>query len=68
MALAEPDRFVDITDSFERKVEALQCHVSQHPDPGALEELLRGWSTMLGAAAGFPDGRLAEGFLRVATA
>jgi LmbE family N-acetylglucosaminyl deacetylase len=68
MALAEPDRFVDITDSFERKVEALQCHVSQHPDPSALEELLRGWSTMIAAAAGFPDGRLAEGFLRVATA
>ncbi|HEY8217187.1 MAG TPA: PIG-L deacetylase family protein [Acidimicrobiia bacterium] len=68
LAIAEPDRFVDITDSFERKLEALQCHVSQHPDPSALEELLRGWSTMVAAAAGFPEGRLAEGFLRVATA
>jgi LmbE family N-acetylglucosaminyl deacetylase len=68
MALSEPDRFVDITDAFERKVEALHCHVSQHPDPSALEPLLRGWSTMIAAAAGYADGRLAEGFLRVATA
>ena len=68
MATPTPDRFVDITDAFERKLEALHCHVSQHPDPGALEELLRGWSTMIAGAAGFPDGRLAEGFLRVATA
>jgi LmbE family N-acetylglucosaminyl deacetylase len=66
-ATSDPDRFVDITDGFERKLEALQCHVSQHPDPGALEGLLRGWSTMLATAAGFPEGRLAEGFLRVAT-
>jgi hypothetical protein len=42
--------------------------VSQHPDPSALEPLLRGWSTMIAAAAGYADGRLAEGFLRVATA
>ncbi len=63
-----PDRFVDITDVFDRKVEALLCHVSQHPEPDALEDLLRGWSTMLAEAAGFPTGRLAEGYFRVATA
>jgi LmbE family N-acetylglucosaminyl deacetylase len=63
----DPDRFVDITDGFERKLEALQCHASQHPEPGVLEELLRGWSTSLAMAAGYPEGRLAEGFLRVAT-
>ena len=27
-----PDVFVDITDTFERKIDALRCHVSQHPD------------------------------------
>jgi LmbE family N-acetylglucosaminyl deacetylase len=63
-----PDRFVDITDVFDRKVEALLCHVSQHPEPEALEDLLRGWSTMLAEAAGYPLGRLAEGYFRVATA
>lgn len=67
MATSDPDHFVDITDGFERKLEALHCHASQHPDPGALEELLRGWATMIATAAAFPEGRLAEGFLRVAT-
>ena len=68
MAFRDPDRFVDITDRFDRKLEALHCHVSQHPEPAALEELLRGWGAMTAAAAGFAEGRLAEGFLRVATA
>jgi len=68
MAAATPDRFVDITDAFDRKLEALRSHVSQHPDPDSLEELLRGWSTMIAKAAGLPEGRLAEGFQRVATA
>ena len=66
--LREPDRFVDTTDVFERKLDALRCHVSQHPDPGALDELLRGWGSMIAEAAGFPPGRLAEGYLRVVTA
>jgi hypothetical protein len=42
--------------------------VSQHPEPDALEDLLRGWSTMVAEAAGFPAGCLAEGYFRVATA
>jgi LmbE family N-acetylglucosaminyl deacetylase len=61
------DRYVDITDAFERKLEALHSHVSQHPDPDRLEELLRGWSEMIAHQGGFPEGRLAEAYLRVAT-
>src|SRR3954454_9871962 len=37
-----PDLFVDITDAFDRKLEALRCHLSQHPDPEGLEDRMRG--------------------------
>jgi LmbE family N-acetylglucosaminyl deacetylase len=67
MASRAPDRFVDITEAFDRKLEALHCHVSQHPDPGALAELLRSWGATVATAAGSPEGRLAEGFLHIAT-
>ena len=68
MAMSVPDRYVDITDVAERKLEALRSHASQHPDPDALVELIRGWGTMIAELAGFPEGRVAEGFLVVNTA
>ncbi|HEU5302733.1 MAG TPA: PIG-L deacetylase family protein [Acidimicrobiia bacterium] len=68
MADPNPDRFVDITDVVDRKLDALRCHVSQHPDPDALDGMIRGWSTMVGELAGFPEGHLAEGYLCVHTA
>ena len=43
MAARDPNRFVDITDVFDRKLEALLRHVSQHADPDGLEPMLRGW-------------------------
>jgi LmbE family N-acetylglucosaminyl deacetylase len=67
MAANTPDRFVDVTDAFDRKLEALRCHVSQHPDPDRLEPLLRGWQTALAKLAGWPEGRLAEGFVGIET-
>lgn len=66
-ATGTPDRFVDITDVVDRKLDALRSHVSQHPDPGRLDELIRTWSAAIAKSAGFPDGRLAEGYLRIAT-
>ena len=57
-----PTTYVDITDTFPRKVAALRCHVSQISDPDGLEEFLRGWLSRAAAQAGLPDGRLAEGF------
>ena len=62
-----PDRFVDITDVVDRKLDALRSHVSQHQDPDRLDDLIRGWSGMIAKAAGFAEGRLAEGYQRIAT-
>jgi LmbE family N-acetylglucosaminyl deacetylase len=58
----EPTHFVDITDTFDRKVAALRAHHSQTGQMTNLEEMLRGWLTMTAARAGLPDGRLAEAF------
>jgi LmbE family N-acetylglucosaminyl deacetylase len=57
-----PTTYVDITDTFARKVAALRCHVSQISDPDGLEEFLRGWLSRAAAQAGLPEGRLAEAF------
>ena len=57
-----PTHYVDITDTFARKVAALRSHVSQVKDIDGLEDMLR---TRLGRAAadgGRPEGRLAEAF------
>ncbi len=62
-----PDVFVDITDTFDRKIEALRCHVSQHPDPDGLDARIRTWNAANAALGGLPEGRLAESFLRVDT-
>jgi LmbE family N-acetylglucosaminyl deacetylase len=58
-----PNTYVDITDTFARKVAALRCHVSQIADPDALEDRLRGWLGQAAVAGGLPEGRLAEVFL-----
>jgi LmbE family N-acetylglucosaminyl deacetylase len=56
-----PDHWVDVTDTFDRKVAALRAHTSQtaHLD---LESILRPWLTRNAQAGGLPDGRLAEAF------
>jgi LmbE family N-acetylglucosaminyl deacetylase len=63
-----PTTFVDVTDTFPRKVAALRCHVSQISDPVGLEEFLRGWLSRSAAQGGLPDGRLAEAFQVLQTA
>jgi len=67
MSAAGPDVFVDITETFERKLDALRSHASQHPDPESLDVRLRGWMTANAQAGGLPEGALAETFLRVET-
>jgi len=52
--------YIDITTSIDRKIEALLCHKSQLPDPVATGEMVRGWTAMIAAAAGLPEGRFAE--------
>ena len=64
----DPDHFIDITDTFDIKIEALLCHESQMQQPERLPDLLRQWSSTQAETAGFDAGRLAEGFRRVNTA
>jgi LmbE family N-acetylglucosaminyl deacetylase len=52
--------YMDITTSIDRKIEALLCHKSQLPDPVATGEMVRGWTAMIAAGAGLPEGRFAE--------
>jgi LmbE family N-acetylglucosaminyl deacetylase len=67
MATPTADTFVDTTDQIDRKLDALRCHVSQHQDPDMLDDLIRDWGAMVAESAGYPAGRLAEGFQRVST-
>ena len=56
----EVTHYVDITDTIERKVDALLCHKSQSLDAERIGELLRGWARMNAESAGLPEGRYAE--------
>jgi len=56
------NRYVDVTDVFDRKVAALRAHGSQTAHMEDLEGMLRGWLGMNAHAAGYPEGRLAEAF------
>ncbi|MGH3720897.1 MAG: PIG-L deacetylase family protein [Pseudonocardiaceae bacterium] len=65
---AQADHYVDITDTFDRKIAALRAHASQTAHMTTLEERMRGWGSMQAQAAGLPAGRLAEGYLVLDTA
>ncbi len=54
--------YVDITDTFDRKIAALRAHESQTGHLEQLEDFIRGWATRNAEAAGLPEGRLAEAF------
>jgi LmbE family N-acetylglucosaminyl deacetylase len=62
-----PNRYIDITDVWDRKMAALHAHASQHPNPDQLEPMMRGWNGGNAVAAGLPAGRLAEAFWVYAT-
>jgi len=61
----EPDFYVDVTDFFDQKINALLAHVSQTAHHEDLSGFIRGWLTANAAAADLPEGHLAEGFRRV---
>jgi LmbE family N-acetylglucosaminyl deacetylase len=63
-----PDHYVDVTDTFPRKIAALRAHQSQTGHLTDLEDRLRTRLAGLAAQAGLPDGRLAEGFQVLETA
>ena len=62
------DRYVDVTDTFERKIAALRAHVSQTAHMDDLEGMLKGWLGMNAKTGGLAEGRLAEAFRVVSTA
>jgi LmbE family N-acetylglucosaminyl deacetylase len=57
-----PNHYVDITETFGRKVAALRAHESQTGHMANLEDFLRGWLTGAATQGGLPEGRLAEAF------
>ncbi len=67
MAFGQPTIAVETTGTFERKLAALRRHRSQVGEGEQLPGLLRGWSEQTAAAAGLPEGALAEGFRVVHT-
>jgi LmbE family N-acetylglucosaminyl deacetylase len=62
------NHYVDVTDVLDRKKSALLRHESQMPGVEDLDRLLRDWLGRQAAAAGLPDGRLAEAFWVMDTA
>jgi LmbE family N-acetylglucosaminyl deacetylase len=63
----DPDHAVDITETFDRKLAALQAHVSQVGHLDGFEAMLRERHATLAAAQGLPDGRLAEAYTIIRT-
>lgn len=59
--------FVDVSDTFDRKISALRAHDSQTAHMDDLEEFLRSHLQRNAERAGWTDGRLAEAFLVMAT-
>jgi LmbE family N-acetylglucosaminyl deacetylase len=56
------NHYVDVTDTFHRKVAALRAHESQTGHMDGLESFLRGWLARAAEQGGLPEGRLAEAF------
>jgi LmbE family N-acetylglucosaminyl deacetylase len=64
------DLFIDITDVFDQKIEALRCHVSQVAKRDAehdLHKMMGEWGARLAAQGEMEDGQLAEAFRVVNT-
>jgi LmbE family N-acetylglucosaminyl deacetylase len=62
-----PNRYVDVTEAFGRKIAALRAHGSQTGHMDGLEERIRTRLSGHAARGGLPPGRLAEAFQVVET-
>jgi LmbE family N-acetylglucosaminyl deacetylase len=58
----QPNHYVDITETFPKKMAALNAHVSQTAHNKELEEMVRNWGVKNAEANGLPAGRIAEIF------
>ncbi|GAA1977418.1 PIG-L deacetylase family protein [Catenulispora subtropica] len=67
MASKNATHAVDITDTFERKVAALQAHASQTGGNEGMEDMLRSWGTSVAQKLGLGEDRIAEAFQVVDT-
>jgi LmbE family N-acetylglucosaminyl deacetylase len=65
---AQPDHWVDITETFDLKMAALHAHVSQTAHNKDLEKMVREWGQRNAGMGGLPEGRIAEAFKIVNTA
>ena len=63
-----PNHYVDVTDTFPRKLAALRAHQSQTGHRPDLEDMLRQRLAATAERAGLPAGRLAEAFQVLDTA
>lgn len=63
-----PDHWSDVTDTFDRKIAAILCHVSQTAHRPDLPATLRRRAAERARAGGLPEGRYAEAFQVVSTA
>jgi LmbE family N-acetylglucosaminyl deacetylase len=64
----DPNHYVDVTETFPRKIAALRAHESQIAQMEDLAERIRTRLTLVAGQAGLPGGRLAEGFRVLDTA
>lgn len=62
-----PNHFVDITETFDKKMAALRAHVSQTAHNKELENMVRGWGERNAQSQGLAEGRIAEIFKIVNT-
>ncbi len=62
LASPQPDRYVDVTDTFDLKIAALRTHVTQTAHVHDLADRLRRFLAANAMAGGLPEGRLAEAF------
>jgi LmbE family N-acetylglucosaminyl deacetylase len=53
MSWDNPEQVIDISGTMDRKLKALACHVSQHPDMAAVERRVRERNAELGRSHGY---------------
>ncbi|MEV8633352.1 PIG-L deacetylase family protein [Streptosporangium sp. NPDC051023] len=63
-----PNHYIDITDTFDRKLSALRAHASQVSHLEDAEGFVRGRFSQVATEGGLGEGRYAEAFQRVPTA